>query len=200
MQQRSPAPGGQRIAQRHPAGRACSASSIEKPHESKPITGEARLARCHARRSWQPAPGPILGSAVPRSTRRQSPCPNRLWARQLHRGAGWSGSDVEARPHSAPAMSLPSSFGPSRMQPVGVSGGMRPMASRNRGVNSAAGRHASASARLAGPGPQFDPKLLTLSWLSWFNHHRLLEPVGHFPPTDVNAHYHPRFVESTMPV
>ena len=30
-------------------------------------------------------------------------------------------------------------------------------------------------------------KLATLEWVSWFNHHRLLEPTGHIPPAEAEA-------------
>jgi transposase InsO family protein len=30
-------------------------------------------------------------------------------------------------------------------------------------------------------------ELATLEWVSWFNHHRLLEPIGYIPPAQVEA-------------
>jgi transposase InsO family protein len=33
-------------------------------------------------------------------------------------------------------------------------------------------------------------ELVTLSWVSWFNHHRLLEPIGNIPPAEAEANYH----------
>jgi len=30
--------------------------------------------------------------------------------------------------------------------------------------------------------------LATLEWLNWFNHHRLLEPIGNIPPAQAEAH------------
>ena len=30
----------------------------------------------------------------------------------------------------------------------------------------------------------------TLEWVSWFNHHRLLEPIGYIPPTEAEANYY----------
>ena len=30
----------------------------------------------------------------------------------------------------------------------------------------------------------------TLEWVSWFNHHRLLEPIGYIPPADAEENYH----------
>jgi transposase InsO family protein len=31
-------------------------------------------------------------------------------------------------------------------------------------------------------------ELATLEWVSWFNHHRLLEPIGYVPPAEAEAH------------
>jgi len=30
----------------------------------------------------------------------------------------------------------------------------------------------------------------TLEWVDWFNHHRLLEPIGNVPPAELEAKYH----------
>ncbi len=30
-------------------------------------------------------------------------------------------------------------------------------------------------------------ELATLEWVSWFNHHRLLEPLGYIPPAEAEA-------------
>jgi len=30
-------------------------------------------------------------------------------------------------------------------------------------------------------------ELATLQWVSWFNHHRLLEPIGYIPPAEAEA-------------
>jgi putative transposase len=32
----------------------------------------------------------------------------------------------------------------------------------------------------------------TLEWVDWFNHRRLLEPIGHIPPAELEAAYHQR--------
>jgi putative transposase len=32
----------------------------------------------------------------------------------------------------------------------------------------------------------------TLEWVDWFNHRRLLEPIGHVPPAEFEAAYHQR--------
>lgn len=39
-------------------------------------------------------------------------------------------------------------------------------------------------------------ELATLEWVSWFNHHRLLEPIGHIPPAEAEANYYRQFAES----
>ncbi|UOB05879.1 IS3 family transposase [[Acidovorax] ebreus] len=33
-------------------------------------------------------------------------------------------------------------------------------------------------------------ELATLEWVSWFNHHRLLEPIGYIPPAEAEANYY----------
>ena len=33
-------------------------------------------------------------------------------------------------------------------------------------------------------------ELATLEWVSWFNHHRLLEPIGYIPPEEAEANYY----------
>jgi transposase InsO family protein len=40
------------------------------------------------------------------------------------------------------------------------------------------------------PTPRASVELATLEWVSWFNHHRLLEPVGYIPPTEAEANYY----------
>ena len=30
----------------------------------------------------------------------------------------------------------------------------------------------------------------TLEWVHWFNHQRLLEPIGHVPPAELETHYY----------
>jgi transposase InsO family protein len=36
-------------------------------------------------------------------------------------------------------------------------------------------------------------ELATLEWVSWFNHHRLLEPIGYIPPAEAEANYYRQF-------
>jgi putative transposase len=33
-------------------------------------------------------------------------------------------------------------------------------------------------------------ELATLEWVAWFNHHRLMEPLGYLPPAEYEDHYH----------
>ena len=33
-------------------------------------------------------------------------------------------------------------------------------------------------------------EMSTLEWVSWFNHHRLLEPIGYIPPAEAEANYY----------
>lgn len=33
-------------------------------------------------------------------------------------------------------------------------------------------------------------ELATLEWVSWFNHQRLLEPLGYIPPAEAEANYY----------
>jgi transposase InsO family protein len=38
-------------------------------------------------------------------------------------------------------------------------------------------------------------ELATLEWVSWFNHHRLLEPGGYIPPAEAEANYYQQLVQ-----
>ena len=40
-------------------------------------------------------------------------------------------------------------------------------------------------------------ELATLEWVSWFNHHRLLEPIGYIPPAEAEANYWRQLAEQT---
>lgn len=42
-------------------------------------------------------------------------------------------------------------------------------------------------------------ELATLEWVSWFNHHRLLEPIGYIPPAEAEANYHRQLASQAMP-
>lgn len=41
-------------------------------------------------------------------------------------------------------------------------------------------------------------ELATLEWVSWFNHHRLLEPIGNVPPAEFEAAYYRQLTGSAM--
>jgi len=38
-------------------------------------------------------------------------------------------------------------------------------------------------------------ELATLEWVAWFNHHRLLEPIGNIPPAEAEANYYRQLTE-----
>jgi putative transposase len=40
-------------------------------------------------------------------------------------------------------------------------------------------------------------ELATLEWVHWFNHHRLLEPIGYIPPAEAEANYFQQLAEKT---
>ncbi|WP_371736399.1 IS3 family transposase [Acidovorax sp. SRB_14] len=40
----------------------------------------------------------------------------------------------------------------------------------------------------------------TLEWVSWFNHHRLLEPIGYIPPAEAEANYYRQLAGQTATV
>lgn len=39
-------------------------------------------------------------------------------------------------------------------------------------------------------------ELATLEWVSWFNHHRLMEPLGYIPPAEAEANYYRQLSDS----
>jgi transposase InsO family protein len=43
-------------------------------------------------------------------------------------------------------------------------------------------------------------ELATLEWVSWFNHHRLLEPIGYIPPAEAEANYYRQLASQTSMV
>lgn len=43
-------------------------------------------------------------------------------------------------------------------------------------------------------------ELATLEWVAWFNHHRLLEPIGDIPPAEAEANYYRQLAESELTV
>lgn len=43
-------------------------------------------------------------------------------------------------------------------------------------------------------------ELATLEWVSWFNHHRLLAPLGYMPPAEAQANYYRNLSEQAVSV
>jgi putative transposase len=43
-------------------------------------------------------------------------------------------------------------------------------------------------------------ELATLEWVSWFNHQRLLEPIGYIPPAEAEANYYRQLASQTPTV
>ena len=43
-----------------------------------------------------------------------------------------------------------------------------------------------------------DVEYATLEWVDWFNHRRLLEPIGDIPPAEYEMMYYRQIEESTM--
>jgi len=41
-------------------------------------------------------------------------------------------------------------------------------------------------------------ELATLEWVSWFNHHRLFEPIGYIPPAEAEANYYRQLSEQAV--
>ena len=42
-------------------------------------------------------------------------------------------------------------------------------------------------------------QLATLQWVSWFDHHRLLAPIGHVPSAEFEAAHYRQLAKSAMP-
>lgn len=42
-------------------------------------------------------------------------------------------------------------------------------------------------------------ELAPLEWVAWFNHHRLLEPIGYIPPAEAEANYYQQLNRQVMP-
>ncbi len=42
-------------------------------------------------------------------------------------------------------------------------------------------------------------ELATLEWVSWFNHHRLLESIGYIPPAEADANYSRQCASQAIP-
>jgi hypothetical protein len=42
-------------------------------------------------------------------------------------------------------------------------------------------------------------ELAMLEWVAWFNHHRLLEPLGYMPPAEAEANYYKQLSSQATP-
>jgi len=40
--------------------------------------------------------------------------------------------------------------------------------------------------------------LATLEWVAWFNHHRLMEPLGYIPAVEAEANYYRQLETSAV--
>jgi hypothetical protein len=50
-----------------------------------------------------------------------------------------------------------------------------------------------------GPWRSFEPvEFATLTWIDWFNHRRLLEPIGNIPPAEAEERYYAMIGEQQM--
>ena len=43
-------------------------------------------------------------------------------------------------------------------------------------------------------------ELATLEWVDWFNHQRLLEPIGYIPPAEAEANYYRQLASQAVPI
>lgn len=43
-------------------------------------------------------------------------------------------------------------------------------------------------------------ELATLEWVAWFNHHRLVEPIGNIPPAEAEQNYYRQITGSVITV
>jgi len=49
-----------------------------------------------------------------------------------------------------------------------------------------------------GPWRNFEVEFATLEWVDWFNHKRLLEPIGNIPPAEAEARYNAQLEEPAI--
>lgn len=53
--------------------------------------------------------------------------------------------------------------------------------------------------RTPGPWENLEAvELATLDWVDWFNHRRLLEPIGNVPPAELETVYYEKIEGSAM--
>ena len=69
--------------------------------------------------------------------------------------------------------------------------GSRGDAYDNAIAESVIGLYKTEVIRCRGPWPHLEAvKFATLEWVDWFNHRRLLEPIGHVPPAEYEEEYY----------
>jgi transposase InsO family protein len=77
-----------------------------------------------------------------------------------------------------------------------LSTGWRPQSlDRHRSINALAetviGLFKTEVIRRLGPWRSLEAvEWATLDWVDWYNHRRLLEPIGHVPPAEAEARYY----------
>ena len=82
---------------------------------------------------------------------------------------------------------------------LAVDRGLRPEAGPLRWRLSIIGLYKSEIIARRGPWRHCEAvELATLEWVHWYNHRRLLEPLGHLPPAQFEAHHYHQLQESTM--
>jgi transposase InsO family protein len=53
--------------------------------------------------------------------------------------------------------------------------------------------------RRAGPWRSLEAvEFATLEWVDWFNHHRLLEPIGNIPPAEAEAKHYDKLEDQAV--
>ncbi|MER2264624.1 integrase core domain-containing protein [Methylobacterium oxalidis] len=78
---------------------------------------------------------------------------------------------------------------PSRSRSSWARSGRRP--SHNALAETVIGLFKAEVIHRRGPWRSFEAvEYATLEWVDWFNHRRLLEPIGHIPPAEAEARYY----------
>ena len=75
-----------------------------------------------------------------------------------------------------------------------------PVGSRNALAGTINGRYKAALIHRRGPWKSRESvELTTLQWVHWFDHIRLLEPIGYMPPAEAEANYWRQLDQKTAP-
>ena len=60
-------------------------------------------------------------------------------------------------------------------------------------------RHSRESGNRRGPWRGLEAvEFATLEWVHWYNHRRLLGPIGYIPPAEKEAHYFSQLLEPAI--